>query len=67
MKKELSKHLMGFGFEVPEIGYYLFYDRHREADNPYDTEKMWKHGSVDFSVVILDTNDSLVYYIEKDT
>lgn len=36
MEKELTDRLLGLDFELPQSGYYLFYDRHKEAKSHYD-------------------------------
>lgn len=66
MEEELTKHLMGLDFELPENGYYLFYDRHKEADSHYDVEEMPKRSSMDFSVIISDW-DGKKWFILKRT
>lgn len=66
MEEELTKHLMGLDLEVPENGYYLFYDRHKEADSHYDVEEMPKRSSMDFSVIISD-RDGKKWFISKRT
>lgn len=67
VKEELKEHLLGLDFEFPQSGYYLFYDRHSEADFPYDYKKMTKRHSMNFSVIILDNDAKTIIYIEKDT
>lgn len=67
MKEELTEHLLGLDFEFPQNGYYLFYDRHSEANSHYDYKEMDKRNSMNFSVLILDNDTQEVIYIEKDT
>lgn len=67
MKKELTEHLLGYDLEFPQNGYYLFYDRHSEADSHYDYNEMAKRSSMNFSVLILDNDTQEIIYIEKDT
>lgn len=67
MKEELTEHLLGLDFEFPQNGYYLFYDRHCEANSHYDYKEMDKRNSMNFSVLILDNDTQEVIYIEKDT
>lgn len=67
MEKELTDRLMGFDFEFPQSGYYLFYDRHKEAKSHYDYKEIKKRHSIDFSVIILDNDTQKLVYIERDT
>lgn len=67
VNKELQKYLMGLSFECPANGYYLFYDRHREAESHYDYKEMMKRHSRDFTVIFLDENTKRVTIIERDT
>lgn len=67
MDEELSEHLLGFDFEFPQNGYYLFYDRHSEADSHYDYKEMPKRHSMNFSVTLLDRDTNKLIYIEIDT
>lgn len=67
MEEDLTEHLLGLDFEFPQNGYYLFYDRHSEADFHYDYKEMAKRHSMDFSVLILDDDAKKTIYIEKDT
>ncbi len=67
LEDDLTEHLLGLDFELPQNGYYLFYDRHSEADFQYDYKKMKKRHSMDFSVLILDNDAKKIIYIEKDT
>lgn len=67
MKEDLAEYLLGLDFEVPKKGYYLFYDRHSEANFRYDYKAMKKRYSIDFSVLILDNDAKKIIYIERDT
>lgn len=67
MKKKLTEHLSGYDYEFPQNGYYLFYDRHSEAESHYDYKEMAKRNSMNFSVLILDHDTQEMVYIEKDT
>lgn len=67
VEEELAEYLLGLDFEFPQNGYYLFYDRHKEADFPYDYKEIKKRHSIDFSVIILDNDTQKVVYIEEDT
>lgn len=65
MKKKLREYLMGLDFEFPQCGHYLFYDRHSEADSHYDYKEMTKRPSIDFSVLISDS-DAKKLFISKE-
>lgn len=67
MEEELAEQLMGWDFEIPQSGYYLFYDRHSEADFRHDYKEMSKRSSRNFSVIILDRDAKKMIYLEKDT
>lgn len=67
IEKELAEHLLGLDFQVPQSGYYLFYDRHSKADFHYDYKEMTKRSSMNFSIIILDRDAKKIIYIEKDT
>lgn len=67
MEKELADRLLGLDLEFPQSGYYLFYNRHREAKSHYDYKEIKKRASRDFSVLILDKNTNKLIYIERDT
>ena len=67
MEEDLTEHFLGLDFEFPQNGYYLFYDRHSEADFHYDYKEMEKRSSMDFSVVILDNDAKKIIYMEEDT
>lgn len=67
MEEELTERLMGFDFEFPQSGYYLFYDRHRDAKSHYDYKEIKKRHSMNFSVLILDNDTKKLVYLEKDT
>ena len=67
MEEELTERLMGFDFEFPQSGYYLFYDRHKEAKFHYDYKEIKKRHSMNFSVIFLDNEAKKLVYLEKDT
>lgn len=67
MAEELARYLMGWDFEVPQSGYYLFYDRHSDADDRHDYKEMGERASRNFSVIILDQDAKKIIYFEMDT
>ncbi|MCH5253070.1 MAG: hypothetical protein J1F22_08895 [Lachnospiraceae bacterium] len=67
MNEELEKYLLGLDFELPEKGYYLFYDRHNDAKFHYDYKAMMRRHSINFSFLIVDEDAEEVIYMEKDT
>lgn len=67
MAKEMAEQLMGWDFEIPQCGYYLFYDRHSDADDRHDYKEMQERASRNFSVIILDQDAKKMVYLEKDT
>lgn len=54
---------------IPEVenGYYLFYDRHMESDDPYDDSGVLKRSSYNFIIAVYDTDTNLMYYVKYDT
>lgn len=54
---------------IPEVehGYYLFYDRHSESDDPYDDSGVLKRPSFNFTVAVYDTDTNILYYVKEDT
>lgn len=54
---------------VPEIknGFYTFYDRHDEAENPRDDTKIFDRGSFNLSLAVFDADNQTLYYLELDT
>lgn len=55
--------------EMPEIekGYYFFYDRHAEGNDPFDTAKVLGRSSMNFTVALYDTESDTLYFAELDT
>ena len=75
-KLPLSDELNSFVYQpsdwmpsVPEIenGYYWFYDRHSEAEDPYDDTAFPGRSSVNFTLAIYDTDSNDLYLYEYDT
>lgn len=54
---------------VPQIkkGFYTFYDRHAEAENPRDDTNIFDRGSFNLSLAVYDADNQMLYYIELDT
>ena len=50
-----------------EKGYYFFYDRHSESDNPFDSSEVLERSSLNFTVAIYDADTDKLYYTEFDT
>lgn len=67
MEKDLAERLMGLDLELPQNGYYLFYDRYKDAKSHYDYKAAKKRHSMNFSVLILDKETEKLIYIEIDT
>lgn len=47
-------------------GYYFFYDRHSQAENPRDESAVFR-GSFNFTLALYDTDTDTLYYVEFDT
>ena len=54
---------------IPEVtnGYYFFYDRHSQAQNPYDESELWNRHSINCTVAIYDADEDILYVFEEDT
>lgn len=54
---------------IPEIesGYYLFVDRHDEAENANDDGALFDRASIDMSLFLYDVDNEMLYYYEYDT
>lgn len=54
---------------LPEIknGYWYFYDRHSESDDPKDDTYLLKRGSSNYTVAVYDCDENTLYYFERDT
>lgn len=50
-----------------EHGYYYFYDRHSDSNNPKDDTDILKRYSFNFTIAIYDTDNNNLYYYELDT
>ena len=54
---------------IPPIknGYYYFFDRHMESKNPKDDTELFNRCSYNFTLVIYDTDERMLYFIYYDT
>ena len=54
---------------IPEIqnGYYYFYDRHSESEDPYNDENVLDRASFNFTLALYDSDNKVLYYVEFDT
>lgn len=54
---------------IPPIknGYYYFFDRHMESKNPKDDTELFNRCSYNFTLVIYDTDEKMLYFIYYDT
>lgn len=54
---------------IPEIqnGYYYFYDRHSESQDPLDDTDVLSRNSYNFTIAIYDADSHTLYYCEFDT
>lgn len=52
---------------VIENGYYMFEDRHTEAEDSADSTKIFGRGSINCSVAIYDCDTNRLYYFAMDT
>lgn len=54
---------------IPEIqnGYYYFYDRHSESNDPYSDENILGRASFNFTLALYDADNNVLYYVEFDT
>lgn len=54
---------------IPPIknGYYYFFDRHTESKNPKDDTELFNRCSYNFTLVIYDTDERMLYFIYYDT
>ena len=54
---------------IPEIqnGYYYFYDRHSDSEDPYNDENVLDRASLNFTLALYDSDHNVLYYVEFDT
>jgi len=54
---------------IPEIqnGYYYFYDRQSESEDPYNDEEVLNRASFNFILALYDSDHNVLYYVEFDT
>lgn len=50
-----------------EHGYYYFYDRHSESNNPKDDTKLLSRSSLNFTIALYDTDNNKLFYDMLDT
>lgn len=50
-----------------EHGYYYFYDRHSESNNPKDDTKLLSRSSLNFTIALYDTDNNKLFYDKLDT
>ncbi|MBE6039053.1 MAG: hypothetical protein E7218_07655 [Anaerofustis stercorihominis] len=55
------------GIPIPADGAYYFIDRHYESSDPHDDTNVLARGSFNFSLLIYDYEDSMLYLVEYDT
>ena len=48
-------------------GYYFYYDRHKDAADPYDESELWNRSSINCTVAIYDADEDILYIFKKDT
>lgn len=48
-------------------GYYYFYDRHSESENPYSDEDVLSRASFNFTLALYDCDHHVLDYVEFDT
>lgn len=56
-------------YKIPKItnGYYYFYDRHSSSTDKFDDTNLNNRSSWNFTLVIFDKDNNVIYYYEKDT
>lgn len=67
--EEILKKSNFESFSVPEIsnGYYFFLDRHSEAIDYYDEEKVLERNSMNYTLAIYDVDTQILYYIRYNS
>lgn len=48
-------------------GFYYFYDRHSECEDPYDSTQMHSRFSYNFTMAVYDSGNGRLYFYELDT
>lgn len=48
-------------------GFYYFYDRHSECEDPYDSTQMHSRFSYNFTMAVYDNGNGRLYFYELDT
>ena len=56
-------------YGIPDIeeGYYYFYDRHYESKDRFDDIDLNTRASYNFSLIMFDKKNNMMYYYELDT
>lgn len=54
-------------FPVVKNGYYYFYDRHSDADDPYSSKDIFDRYSYNFTIALYDCDTDTLYFAELDT
>lgn len=66
-----GEYTLGYGDKagIPEFtnGRYFFWDRHSQSTDPTSDEELFERYSFNFSLVLYDTEHSLLYLFELDT
>lgn len=55
--------------KIPAVteGFYWFYDRHSQSQDPGDPGQLWDRPSFNFSLALYDSQSCRLYYYELDT
>lgn len=56
-----------YNIESSENGYYYFYDRHSEAENPYSDEEVFSRYSYNYTFAVYYTENARLYLYILDT
>lgn len=54
---------------IPQVenGAYFFYDRHSQAEDPYDPSQINSRSSWNYTLAVYDADTQTIYYFECDT
>ena len=55
------------GAEGVEEGFYYFYDRHSQSQDPFDDSELHQLYSWNFTLAVYDSKNERLYYYEFDT
>lgn len=56
-----------YGIPYIENGCYYFWDRHSESTDPTSDTNLFSRSSYNFSLLLYDLDDSMLYFFEFDT